>query len=290
MQWWKIKGSELDEVNVKRRKIEEYVPELKENKPKLKIKKKVGKPLPKHLEHSMADKHLMVQHFANQFSGDTFEEFQEFCSEFMKSNLKLLKEAEELTVEQADTDAWHNLRVGRLTASRLYESTRCTMLNGSLVDRIMNIKKGGFSWAMKRGTILEDDVFETVKKEFPSLKKAGLILNHEYPFFGASPDGLSDDFVLEIKCPYTPTTFATYIDVKKLSKKYLAQIQLQMHLAQRSKALLAVADVDFERTKKITKIWIPYDQEYTEGMLEDGLNFYEKAIFPALKRRAARYK
>lgn len=288
MQWWKIKGCELEEANTKRIKLVDYTPQP--IKPTLKIPKKTKTDLPKHLENSEAAELLMVQHFANQFKGSTYKEFVKFSSEFMRNNDHLLEEAELLTIDQADTDAWHNLRVGRLTASRLYESTRCTMMNGSLVDRILNVKKGGFSWAMKRGTILEDQVFDEIKKEFPSLKKAGLILNPDYPFFGASPDGLADEFVLEIKCPYTTQTHSTYIDINKLSKKYLAQIQLQMHLANRDKALLGVADVDFETNRKVTKIWIPYDEKYVEEMMNDAIYFWEKAIFPAMMRRSAKYR
>lgn len=101
------------------------------------------------------------------------------------------------------------------------------MTNGSLVEKFMG-KRGGFSFAMMRGTILEEFVFEEVKKEYPDLQRAGFIMHKEFPFFSASPDGLHDDFVLEIKCPGTANTFQQYIDINKLSKKYFAQIQTQM--------------------------------------------------------------
>lgn len=139
---------------------------------------------------------------------------------------------------------------------------------------------------MMRGTVLEEFVFEVVKKEFPDLQRAGLIMNHDvHPFFAASPDGLHKDFVLEIKCPSTPNTFEQYIDINKLSRKYFAQIQMQMFITGKTKALLAVASLDFETTRNITKIWIPFDDDYIKDMIAEAMEFYEKAVFPALKRK-----
>lgn len=139
-----------------------------------------------------------------------------------------------------------------------------------------------------RGTVLEEFVFQEVKKEFPELQRSGLVMNQNvHPFFAASPDGLHKDFVLEIKCPNTPNTFQQYIDVDKLSK-YFAQIQLQMFVTEKTKALLAVASLDFEKTRNITKVWIPFDNEYMEMMLQEAMEFYDKAIFPALKRQFLR--
>lgn len=140
-----------------------------------------------------------------------------------------------------------------------------------------------------RGTVLEEYVFEEVKKEYPELQRAGLIMDHNvHPFFAASPDGLHKDFVLEIKCPGTPKTYQEYINVDTLSRKYFAQIQLQMVMTGKTKALLAVAALDFEKTRNIEKIWIPLDEEYVADMIEQATEFYEKAIFPALKRKFLR--
>lgn len=226
---------------------------------------------------------LVMINLAREFQGSTADDFLDFCSKKMLAMNDLCDTAELLTIEQADTDIWHDLRVGRITASRIHEVTRCSMLRGSLVDKIMG-KGGGFSFAMKRGTILENEVFDVVKEEYIELKKSGLVLDPNFPFMGASPDGLCDTFVLEIKCPYTVKTHANYIDVNKLSRKYFGQIQLQMHMTHRSKALLAVAAVDFEKSRNITKVWIDYDEDYVTELIEDSLEFWKKAIFPALMR------
>ncbi|CRK88162.1 CLUMA_CG001947, isoform A [Clunio marinus] len=227
----------------------------------------------------------LMKAFGRESQERTFTDFTEFCAKIMKENSSLIALAHDLTVEQADTTTWHELRIGRITASRFHEATRCTMKNGSFVDKVMG-KKSGWSFAMMRGTVLEEYVFEEVKKEFPQLQRSGLIMNQNTnPLFAASPDGLHDDFVLEIKCPSTQHTFEQYIDVNKLSKKYFAQIQLQMFVTEKKKALLAVAHLDFEKTRELTKVWIPLDPDYIEEMIQQATEFYEKAIFPALKKK-----
>jgi hypothetical protein len=58
-----------------------------------------------------------------------------------------------------------------------------------------------------------------------------------------------------------------------------------MFVTNKTKALLAVASLDFETTRGITKLWIERDKDYVTQMIEDASNFYEDAIFPALKKK-----
>lgn len=225
---------------------------------------------------------LSLFNLIREYPGNDPHEFLQFCGKRMIE--ENCGKAQILTVEQADTDLWHELRKGRVTASRMHEASRCTMLNGSLTNKIMGISSG-FSFAMKRGTDLEGHVFAILQKEYPSLRNTGLVLDPEFPWMGASPDGLADDFVLEIKCPYTPNTHACYIDVNKLSRKYFAQIQLQMHMTRKTKALLGVAALDFEKTRNVTKVWIDYDKEYVDGVMSESFEFWQKGVFPALLRK-----
>lgn len=228
---------------------------------------------------------LKMESLLKSFGKGSVNDFHDFCVKSLSDKLDLAKVAHDLTVEQADTTLWHDLRIGRITASRLYETTRCTMSRGSLVDKYLG-KKSGWSFSMMRGTILEEFVFEEVKKEYPELERSGLIINPKvHPFFAASPDGLHKDFVLEIKCPSTQNTFSQYINIETLSRKYFAQIQLQMFITGKTKALLAVANLDFEKTRQITKVWIKIDNEYIDTMIAKAEEFYEHAIFPALKRK-----
>lgn len=284
----KRKGTGTASNDPKRRKLDDennasIINAAEVQKPIKIVKKKKTIELPQELLISVQV--LKMESLMKSFGRGSFQDFHDHCVKALNENSHLVKVANDLTVEQADTNIWHELRIGRITASRLHETTRCTMRNGSLVDKFLG-KRSGWSFAMMRGTVLEEFVFDEVKKEYPELQRAGLIMNHNvHPFFAASPDGLHEDFVLEIKCPGTANTFAQYINVDTLSKKYFAQIQLQMFITGKTKALLAVANLDFETTRRITKVWISRDEQYMETMLEQAMHFYEKAIFPALKRK-----
>lgn len=284
---------EVDNVAVKRQKLDNDENNLsaanKANLPAIKIskkKKKTTNMTEKQLEEiNKVGDVLRIDNLIKSFGKGSYEKFYKHCAKVMSENADLINLANKLTLEQADTDLWHQLRVGRVTASRLYETTRCTVKSGSLLDKYLG-KSSGWSFMMYRGTVLEEYVFKEVQKEYPSLKRCGLIMCHEkHPFFAASPDGIEKDFVLEIKCPGTPNTFQMYTNIDKLNKKYFAQIQLQMFVTGKKKALLAVAALDFETTRNITKLWIDYDEEYTTKMITDASEYYEQAVFPALKRK-----
>ncbi|CAO1309752.1 unnamed protein product [Diamesa serratosioi] len=242
---------------------------------------------------------LKMSNLCFSFKGKTMEEFFEHCQLEMHDE-SLYEIANTLTLEQSkgtvfvsqirivfnryyiSVDIWHDLRIGRITASRLHETSRCKSTTGVLATKFLG-DRGGFSFAMMRGTVLEEHVFNEIQKEYPGLRQAGTVINPQiHPFVSASPDGIHDDFVLEIKCPLNDKTHATHIDLTKLSKKYIGQIQLQMHLTKKNIALLAVAAVDFETTRSITKLWIPYDKEYIENLIEEAVEFYKLAIFPKL--------
>ncbi|XP_052897082.1 uncharacterized protein LOC128304009 [Anopheles moucheti] len=225
---------------------------------------------------------LSMVHLIREFEGDDAIEFLAFCTARMKA--RACDNVALLTIGQADTDLWHELRIGRITASRIREAAHCTMMNGSLMKSIMGVSSG-FSFAMKRGTDLEGHVLAELRKEYPELQNAGLMLDPDCPWMGASPDGICDGFVLEIKCPYTVKTHDCYVDVKKLAPKYFAQIQLQMHVTKRKKALLAVAALDFEKTKQITKVWINYNKVYVNEVIESAFDYWCKAVFKALQRK-----
>lgn len=77
--------------------------------------------------------------------------FIQFCEHEMENNFTAIKEIFQATKEQADCPLWHELRYGRITASKIYEMAHCKTENGSLVEHIM----GGYSFketiAIKRG-------------------------------------------------------------------------------------------------------------------------------------------
>jgi len=94
------------------------------------------------------------------------------------------------------------------------------------------------SYDMQRGIELEPLAFA----KFKDLKELDFLEVENCSFFklsddaGASPDGLvSDDAVLEIKCPNS-TTFFELVATNEIDKKHFAQMQMQMMCTGRKKA------------------------------------------------------
>ncbi|GBP90080.1 hypothetical protein EVAR_27068_1 [Eumeta japonica] len=105
----------------------------------------------------------------------------------------LIKQVEEETREQSESDLWFQLRYGRITASRAHEVSRCKTNDGTLVSLILGGKIPDTP-SMKRGRILEDEVRKTVECRIKKkINKCGLILNSKYPMIAGSPDGIFED-------------------------------------------------------------------------------------------------
>uniref|UniRef100_A0A182VTE5 YqaJ domain-containing protein n=1 Tax=Anopheles minimus TaxID=112268 RepID=A0A182VTE5_9DIPT len=225
---------------------------------------------------------LSMVHLIREFEGNDVDQFLAFCNGYMKS--QMCKTAALLTFGQADTQLWHELHIGRITGSCVQETARCTTLNRSLTKKIMGASSG-FSSAMKSGTALEGHVLNELRKAYPGLQNSGLVLNPKYPWIGVSPDGICEDFVLEIKCPYTAKTPECYVNMSQLGRNYYIQMQLQMHITQRKKALLAVAATNFEETKRITKLWIYYNKKHIDKVMQEAFEYWRGAIFKALLRK-----
>ena len=104
----------------------------------------------------------------------------------------------------------------------------------------------------------------------------------EYPVLGACPDGIGDDFIVEIKCPSTENGFNNFLPNNKIGKAAFAQMQLQMFTTRKGKGLFCVAHPDYEVTEKITTKFVEYDEKYTIELIDCCSQFWKKNIFPGL--------
>jgi hypothetical protein len=209
----------------------------------------------------------------------TFENFVKFASNILEPTL--LKNAEIKTKNQSTSNLWHKLRYGRVTASVFYQISRCTKSDGNSVEQIMGGKKFKPTKMMKRGIEIEDEVFQELKKIHPNIEKCGLYLSKEYPLFGASPDGIDENSVYEIKCPAANENIKKYYVSKneQLHDKVKAQINLQMLLTGRKKGVLVIADQNFEQNRKISTHEVKFDNSYTNNLVEKCTKFYKENIF-----------
>lgn len=100
-----------------------------------------------------------------------------------------------------------------------------------------------------------------------------------------SPDGIVNKITFEIKCPTTDKTAQTYIDKEgRITKKYYAQVQIQMYCACADESYFCVADSDFEINSQVNIIKVVYDHQYVLCLLDSVVAFWKENIFPLLHK------
>ena len=104
----------------------------------------------------------------------------------------------------------------------MHEAANCQKKSGSLVKRILGAAKFYENGPMKREKILEKMIFQHLAKKGYKIYKCGFKVIASNPIFGASPDGIGENFVVEIKCPISDKTFCDYLKDENITNKYKA--------------------------------------------------------------------
>lgn len=160
---------------------------------------------------------------------------QKIIDKFLLSNVKdqLRKQVLYLNTlpnPKQRTDEWFNIRRNKITASMIapllkvgrYGSRR--ELIGEKAGILKSEFKGNFytNW----GTDFEKEAIKIYSKIFnTTVKDYSLIEHSNYPFLGASPDGINEDgTMLEIKCPPKREIVGIIPD------HYECQVQLQLEV------------------------------------------------------------
>lgn len=137
--------------------------------------------------------------------------------------------------------------------------------------------------AMKRGRFLEEEVSRTVGMTLgKKIENCGLFLSKKYPMIAGSPDGISGDCIIEIKCPMSEKTYQNYIKNGNPTKKFYAQVQMQMYLSGLKKCFFCVADANFTSNKKVEIIQVTYDENYMSDFLEKIITFWKSNVYTLL--------
>lgn len=231
------------------------------------------------LKDNLSLHQLMLKYLSSASNEENCEKFFEFCSLTMDDQLCSQALAE--TTEQSDSSLWFELRYGRITASKIYDAAHCKKSDGVFVNQILGVSKFKPTDAMKRGIALEKSVVKELEKVFKvHFNYVGIKLNPKYPIFGASPDAICDDYVVEIKCPQSERTISNYLTKdNKITAKYKAQVQLQMFMFGKGKCLFCVADPNFENNLKFTHVWEEFDEEYIIFLMDAAKCFWSENIF-----------
>jgi putative phage-type endonuclease len=142
------------------------------------------------------------------------------------------------------TTEWFAARCGKVTASRVadiiaktktgYSTSRDNYMAQLVCERMTGKPAESFSnSAMQWGTDTEPFARAAYEAKVDILvTEVGFITHPTIAMSGASPDGLADKGLVEIKCPNTATHIATLLD-QKVPEKYITQMMWQMACTER---------------------------------------------------------
>lgn len=152
------------------------------------------------------------------------------------------------TVEcEQGSEAWHRLRLGRVTASRVadvvaktksgYSASRAGYMTELICERLTGKPAGDVKVNddMRRGTELEPIARALYEVAYDTaVAQVGFVIHPVLEMAGASPDGLvGESGLVEIKAP-RPHVHLDYIESGKPPAKYLPQMAWQCICAQRT--------------------------------------------------------
>ncbi len=171
-----------------------------------------------------------------------------------------------IDVEQG-TPEWHQIRLGRLTGSVVSDAF-ATIKSGwgagrknlrvrLVLERLTGkSQESGFSsFDMERGTLLEPDARSAYEVETGLLVQQIGFVAHDELMAGCSPDGLTEDGLVDFKCPKA----ATHLDYLRggLPNDYRLQLIHGLWLTGRQWAEMVSFHPDFPESVrlKVTRIY-----------------------------------
>jgi putative phage-type endonuclease len=176
-------------------------------------------------------------------------------------------------IEQG-TPEWHELRLGKVTASRVADilaktktgpsASRQNYLIELALQRVTGTTEPSYSSpAMEWGTKTEPQArvaYEVKSGNF--VDQVAFIDHPSIEWFGCSPDGLVNDRgLIEIKCPNSATHWE-YFKYNRPPQKYVIQMQAQMAVTGRDWCDFVSFDPRFPEKSQLLIVSVPRDSEF----------------------------
>ena len=192
------------------------------------------------------------------------------------------------------TDDWFAARLGKVTASRVadviaktktgYGAGRANYMADLVVERLTGQKASSFSnAAMEWGTEQEPNAKAAYAAKTGILvEEVGFIDHPTVAMSGASPDGLAEDGLVEIKCPNT-ATHLEYIFDGKPPQKYVTQMQWQMACAGKPWCDFVSYDPRLPERLQLLVVRVLRDDDYIK-MLEQEVNTFLQELDDKLNK------
>lgn len=172
------------------------------------------------------------------------------------------------------TEAWANLRRGKVTASRVadvyartksgYGASRANYMAELIAERLTGVTAPSFTnAAMQWGTDKEPDARSAYEFSHAcEVVEIGFVEHPTIAMTGASPDGLiGKDGMVELKCPNTATHIDTLLG-EPIPAKYITQMQWQMNCAGRKWCDFVSYDPRLPETMRLFVQRVPRDSAF----------------------------
>jgi len=190
-------------------------------------------------------------------------------------------------MEQRNDPAWWAARLGKVTASRVadviaktksgYGAGRANYAADLVVERLTGQKAQGFTnAAMEWGTQTEPQAKAAYAAKTGILvEDVGFIDHPTVAMSGASPDGLAEEGLVEIKCPNT-ATHLEYIFDGKPPQKYVTQMQWQMACAGKPWCDFVSYDPRLPERLQLLVVRVPRDDDYIKMLEQEVTTFLQE--------------
>jgi putative phage-type endonuclease len=185
------------------------------------------------------------------------------------------------------TDDWFAARLGKVTASRVadviaktktgYGAGRANYMADLVVERLTGQKASSFTnAAMEWGTEQEPNAKAAYAAKTGILvEDVGFIDHPTVAMSGASPDGLAEDGLVEIKCPNT-ATHLEYIFDGKPPQKYITQMQWQMACAGKPWCDFVSFDPRLPERLQLLVVRVLRDDDYIKMLEQEVTTFLQE--------------
>ena len=179
-------------------------------------------------------------------------------------------------MDEQRTDEWFQQRLGKVTASNLhkvlaktktgYGADRGHYMTQLVLERITGNRADGYTSAAIQWGIEQEQFARAAYEAYRGVlvEEVGFTPHPTIAMAGASPDGLVEGGMVEIKCPESKTFLEVMLSNNPVESKYFAQMQWQMRCADRPWCDYVVFDPRFPPKAQLFIVRVNRDDRWIE--------------------------
>lgn len=205
------------------------------------------------------------------------------------SSSLVCQQIDEQTVNRYKSADWMRLQFGRIRCSLCHQVSLWTKITAPLTIRehllgMYRVENDPDRLRQKQRKRAVLPLLEAIIDE--PLVPCGILIHPNYPQFCATPDAISEHFVVELKWPSTTTASGSqYLQDDQIPAKYYAQIQLQMALSSRSHAVYCVLAPDFLESGAVQHFVIELDAAFVDELMTKCEDVWNAQVWTVLTEK-----